>query len=117
MAVNPNWWTVMQATEADGGIGLETIRGGSRNPMPDPYLVAELLWKDEALSILDELGLAKGWRAKRIKLIHQRLADELSFSDLSGRVRSSLKARDGWLGQRRSHEFDMPVKTNSNPML
>ncbi|PBB67598.1 hypothetical protein CK228_17530 [Mesorhizobium sp. WSM4312] len=98
-SIVPNWWRIIQAVEAGNAIALEVVRGGVRNPNPEPYLVAELLWKDEALAVLEEFALAKGWRGKRIKEIHERLAYELPFSVLSDRVRESLKAREGWLGK------------------
>lgn len=92
----PNWWKITVATEKHGAIALETIRLGGRNLAPDPFLIAQLLWKDEALAILEAKGL-KGWRSKRVKFIHQRLASELSLAELSERVRATLKYRDGWL--------------------
>src|SRR5690606_35379272 len=59
----PNWWTIMEADQSgDDKVSLATVRCGSRNPSPDAYLVAALLWKEEALAILDRYGLAKGWK-------------------------------------------------------
>ena len=107
----------MLATEGADGIELETIRGAVRNPSPEPYLIAELLWKDEAISLLEEFGLAKGWRAKRIKAIHWRLADHLPFALLAERVRSALKSRSNWLGQNSSHQLDMTIDAYVHPML
>jgi hypothetical protein len=95
----PNWWGVMSASDTDAGVVLKQIKCGTRTPSPDPYLVADLLWKDEALAVLEFYDLAKGWRSKSAKALHQRLASELSYSELSQNVRKILKRRDGWLGQ------------------
>lgn len=103
----PDWWGVMCAVECDGDLRLDPVRAGCRNPSPEPYVVAELLRKDEALQILDEFGLAKGWRSKRVKAIHQRLASDLPFHILSERVRSVLKSREHWLGQNSGHQIDV----------
>jgi hypothetical protein len=113
----PDWWKITVATDNDGMIGLETIRLGDRNLMPDPLLIAQLLWKDEALAILETKGLAKGWRSKRTKLIHQRLASELPFAELSESVRATLKRRDGWLRQNLSRQLDVSVDADLNPAL
>ncbi|MFD1981907.1 sce7726 family protein [Mesorhizobium newzealandense] len=104
----PNWWGVMSARETPSGVDLTNIKCGTRNPSPDPYLVADLLWKEEAIAILDARGLARGWRGKPAKAVHQRLASELSFSELSAEVRRVLKSRS-WLRQSGSRERQMPV--------
>jgi len=113
----PEWWGIMVATQDFSGTALAPLREGSTNPSPDPYLVAQLLWKDEALWVLESMDMARGWRTKRIKEIHQRLAAELPFSDLSEQVRAALKRRVGWLGNSASGQFDVPVNANLNPML
>lgn len=105
----PNWWGIISAQETAGGVALTHVKCGTRNPSPDPYLIADLLWKEEALAILDARGLAKGWRGKPAKTIHQRLASELSFSDLSHEVRRTLKSRD-WLRQSVSDQRNVTVK-------
>lgn len=96
----PEWWGVVVAVPGESGdVTLDEARKGAVNPAPDPYLVAELLNKPEAVELLEVFDLAKGWRSKRIKDIHLRLAAELPFSELAANVRAILKRRQGWLGQ------------------
>jgi hypothetical protein len=76
-----------------------------------------LLWKDEAISVLDDLGLAKGWRNKRIKQIHQRLAAELPLPVLSARVRAMLRRRIGWLGDKAARQLDVTIDGDLDPVL
>jgi hypothetical protein len=96
----PGWWTIMHATADErGDVSIQTVRGGTQNPEPDAFLVAGLLWKEEALSILDQYGLAKGWRGRPARAIHQRLAAEIPFHEMSEHVRCALKARPNRLGQ------------------
>lgn len=99
LGIIPEWWGVMVATQNGPEVDLSSSRDANINPDPDPYLVAQLLWKDEALTILDKFDLAKGWRSKRIKEIHRRLSAELEFDELTFQVREKLKKREGWLGQ------------------
>ncbi|MER9438359.1 sce7726 family protein [Mesorhizobium sp. M0322] len=112
----PSWWGVMVAEQTDAGVVLDYHKCGSRNPSPDPILIAGLLWKEEALIVLEEHGLAAGWRSKPAKALHQRLAEELSFSDLSDEVRQALKSRVAWLRQPVSNMRDMPVQQQSRPL-
>lgn len=95
----PYWWGVLIATQDHQRIRLELKREAELNPSPEPYLVAQLLWKEEALSVLEVHDLAQGWRSKRVKDIHTRLATELPFEVLADHVRVGLKKRKGWLRQ------------------
>jgi hypothetical protein len=89
----PDWWGCTIATMDGATVKLTDVRSPTINPKPDPYLVAQLLWKEEALALLDEYDLARGWRSKRVKDLHQRLAQELQFPVLAGSVRCMLKRR------------------------
>jgi hypothetical protein len=109
MAVIPPWWGVTAAALIDGRVALTDVRAPMPNPSPDPYLVAQLLWKEEAVGALEAFGLAVGWRSKRVKLIHQRLAAEVPFADLALHVRSALKVRNKWLGQSGPDHLDVSV--------
>ena len=111
----PRWWSVMTATMGPEGARLRLVREGKSNPKPDPYLVAQLLWKEEALAALERLGLAKGWKSKGAAQIQQRLATSVNFAELSDIVRSALKSRAGWLGKPVSHQREMPVHAVDDP--
>jgi hypothetical protein len=73
--------------------------------------VAQLLWKEEALAVLERHQLARGYRGRRIKDIHLHLANSLPSELLGEEVRRSLKSREGWLRQARPNSFDVPVDT------
>ena len=108
-AVVPQWWGLFTATASNVGVVLQQIRPSLLNPSQEPYLVAELLRKDEAVQVLERVGLAQGWRSKRVRLIHERLASELPLSALKDHVRAALKARPDWLGKNGPHQLDVPV--------
>jgi hypothetical protein len=111
----PSWWGLIIAHGEAGKLRLWDARRAKRNPALDPYLVAQLLWKEEALAVLERFDRAKGWRVKPIKLVHQRLATELPLPELARQVRLMLKKRDDWLRQKVPYQFDVPVDTNGNP--
>jgi hypothetical protein len=97
MAIVPDWWGVMLATEGEGKVDLAAIRPPRSNPAIDPFLVAQLLWKEEAIAVLESQGLAKGWKSKRAKLVHQHLAASIPLEELRKHVRLALKSRTEWL--------------------
>ena len=99
VALVPDWWTIISASMPADIVELSIERSGSQNPDQDPILVAELLWKPEALSILDKRDTARGWRGRRAKDIYRQLADVVPLETLKSDVRETLKSRKGWLGQ------------------
>jgi hypothetical protein len=113
----PTWWGLTIATGDVGCIRLRSARKGRRNPSPDPYLVAQLLWRDEAVAVLEKFNLATGFRSKSVRLIHERLAAELPLADLGFEVRSMLKRRQLWLGQAISNEGQMAINPDLDPGL
>jgi len=93
----PDWWEVIVAQSFEDAIELEVERAGGSNPSLDAFLVANLLWKDEALDVLDQYGLAKGWRGRRIAEIHRHLSASLPLDLIRTHVRQVLRSRNGWL--------------------
>jgi hypothetical protein len=115
-AMVPQWWGITVAVEAeDKTVRLREVRAAGRNPSVDPYLLAQLLWKDEAIELLERVGAAKGMRSRRVKEIHQRVAAVLSSDELAGAVRTMLKRRREWLRQLTSHQLDVAVDPDLNP--
>lgn len=113
----PRWWGIMVATRGNDGVTLNSLRESSQNPGPNPEIIAQLLWKDEALAVLERRGLATGWRSKRVKDMHRRLASELEFDDLRREVRDTLKSRPTWLGKVGSHSLNVPTNADLHPFL
>lgn len=95
-AIVPSWWGVVVAKDGEGGVVLKPRRKARPNPAVDAYSLAQLLWRDEALALLTELGLDAGFRAKPRHMLWERLAQHLELDELRGLVRDTLKARRGW---------------------
>ncbi|CAM5769111.1 hypothetical protein LMIY3S_02728 [Labrys miyagiensis] len=98
-AMLPDWWGIISASATPEEVTLDEIRAPGLNPARDPYHVAQLLWKSEAITLLEQFGLARGLRSKPIGLLHERLAAEVPMEILGERVRVALKRRCSWLGQ------------------
>lgn len=93
----PEWWGVVVASQRIGPVALEEVTKPCVNPSPDPYAIAQLLWRPEALAALEARGLDAGVRSKPRRYLWERLAEELPLPELKSVVRRCLKAREGWL--------------------
>jgi hypothetical protein len=89
----PGWWGLIRVIETPDRLALRVMREAVRNPSPDPFAIACLLWRDEAIATLAKFGLDRGVRTKRRRLIWERLADRLPLDDLRSAVRAALKVR------------------------
>jgi len=93
----PEWWGIMVAKiDTNDHIVFQTIRKAERNKAQNILSIARLLWKEEALQILEERNRANGLRNKPRRLIYEKLANTLDTETLKQRVSSQLISRAGW---------------------
>jgi hypothetical protein len=93
----PNWWGIILAEgQLPGEINFKTIRTGTRNSSVSPLAVAKLLWREEALQLLAELGAIDGMRSKPRRKIYSRIVELTDLSQLQDSVRNQLKSRKDW---------------------
>lgn len=105
----PEWWGIVAASWKEDAISLEDYRTASVNPEPDPFLVAQLLWREEAIAALEDRGAAKGWKSKRVATLHRHLAETIPIDELRAVVRTNLKARPDRSGQPVAHMGNVAV--------
>lgn len=93
----PEWWGITFA-EIDEGekVIFSTLRFPQLNPQRDLLAMTKLLWRDEALSLLEELNSADGFRYKPRKVVYTHLARTADPIWLHARVCSQLRARTNW---------------------
>lgn len=89
----PRWWGIWSAVPDENGLQLKKSRKSQRNPNVDPFAVAQLLWRDEALEALTERGLIAGMRSKPREELWRKLASDVPLDELSNVVRECLKRR------------------------
>lgn len=93
----PEWWGVMVArTDEQNQIYFNTIRESQINEQVELKEIASLLWKEEALSVLNSVGIKRGYRSKTHGQICEKLSEELDRVSLSQFVRDSLFNRQDW---------------------
>lgn len=100
MVVIPDWWAVKVYKPGPEGPVFETIRKFQPNVSYDAIALAELLWRDEVVTILQALGVPESELRKPRAYLYSRLADSVDLKELRRLVRVTLKSREGWRGQR-----------------
>lgn len=102
----PDWWGLAVASASGETVEVTRERLPEMNPQLDAAALASLLWRDEALVVLERYGAARGVKSKPREVLYDRLADVLDLGMLRAEVRAALKAREGWRADRRFQQCD-----------
>jgi len=89
----PPWWGVIVARRRLDEPIFSVLRTGRVNPSRSSRAIAELLWRDEALALLEARESAHGVRGKPRSEIWDRLSQTYSLKEISFAVRTRLKER------------------------
>jgi hypothetical protein len=97
MDIVPGWWGIAVAEEVDGGVCFRSVREAVLNANDlEPFAIAQLLWREEALNELRRRDLAQGLSGKARHYVWERLAASLMLDELRRVVRTALRARQSW---------------------
>lgn len=111
----PEWWGIIEVRAAPTcDPHLERVRESKPNPRPSSAAIASLLWRPEALQILERLGLDNGVRSKPMEYLIDRLALTIGPEKLSQYVREALRARGDWRAAARLRRCDGTCPRPSN---
>ncbi len=92
----PDWWGIVEAIPFNNTVSLIETRPSLPNPVVDPDILVQLIWRDEALLALRSLKLHKGYSNKPRETLWSRLIEHLTIDELQHLVRDTLKQRKGW---------------------
>jgi len=96
----PEWWGIVLAKKiSDHQVVFHKIRDDEKNPAQHGLSIARLLWRAEALKILEEKNEATDIRSKPREMIYARLAEVLKddIDTLKDHVRNTLLiSRGDW---------------------
>lgn len=93
----PDWWGIVIAkVNNNGSVVFRRIRRTEINKNQNSVSVAKLLWREEALRILEERGEARGFYSKPRNLIYEKLATVLDQKTLGEKVREAIFFRSDW---------------------
>lgn len=96
-AAVPEWCGILEAVQGPrGGVNFRRCRRAQQNPEVDPFMLAHLLWLDEARAALAENGLTgrdlKGSR----KDLYRLLLEVVSVPELIILIKQSMMRRENW---------------------
>ena len=112
----PRWWGKLAIESAeDGTLSLVEKRPARENPKVNAEILAKLLWRSEALALLESHGLATGHKSKSAPALHRRLAQQLDITSLKSGVRTALKSRSNWLGKVEPDTLNMSINAIPHP--
>jgi hypothetical protein len=90
IGIVPDWWGITIAKiGSDHSVLLNPIREAKDNDRQSSLSIARLLWRNEALRILEEAGKADGLRSKPREVIYEKLSAVLDQKTLERRVREA----------------------------
>lgn len=93
----PGWWGLTEAVPTANSVEFSNIRPALDNPGASAERVAGLLWKDEALALLRELGETRGLSRLRLAEAHALIAERLPMEQVRAAVFARLAARQDWI--------------------
>lgn len=97
----PDWWGVTVVTAGPrGGITFCTEQTNTLNPDIDKLALAELLWRPEAVEILQGRGADPKLLKKPRGVLYKHLAETVELQELRDLIRQRLKERQRWRGHR-----------------
>jgi hypothetical protein len=104
----PEWWGIKLAEmRSRDGVCFTQIRGTQSNPSQEILAISKLLWREEALTLLEEVGGAQGLRRKPRAMVYARLVEVADLALIQDRVRHQLKTRKNWRsGEQRMSDDD-----------
>lgn len=93
----PDWWGILVASDVNReAVSFTYLREPTVNPLIQPLAIAKLLWREEALSLLEELGATNGVSSKPRSHIYARLAEVAGIDFIRNKVCEQLRLRIDW---------------------
>lgn len=91
----PLWWGVLQVIQRGSGVRFKSHRKEKQNPCRDSRTLVELLWLDQAITLLEQRDAARGTRGKPRRMVWDKVCECYTLDEIAENVRESLKARAG----------------------
>jgi hypothetical protein len=89
----PGWWGVLRVAGTGADLRLVSARRARDNPNQVPRALVELLWREEALALLETRQADHGVRSKPRPAVWDRVCEAFDASEIATAVREGLKTR------------------------
>jgi hypothetical protein len=101
----PSWCGLSVVEKVAGELKIKKIRKPKKNDLIDANSLVQLIWKDEALNVLRELGSHKGLSKAIRTTIWSRLVEQVSLPKLKKIIRHTLLSRQYWRDPKHTHKL------------
>lgn len=93
----PEWWGLMLCFETyHNEVKIIQIRAAENNPSPSNKALAQLLWKNEVISLLEKNSVKGGLKSQRREHLYEIAAENFPRNTIRKAVVSSLTNRPDW---------------------
>ena len=92
-ALVPEWWGILRVESRVRGLQFKSIRRSRRNPKVEPRSLVELLWRDDAIELLEQKGAAWGVLSKPRRAVWDKICEQFEAKEIAAAVRDQLRAR------------------------
>jgi hypothetical protein len=91
----PKWWGIWEAKPNQTGVELKELRRNKSNRKVEIESVVKLLWREEIIEALSQLGIEHGGRSTRRELWNL-LCSSAPADDVLRIIRERIRARGDW---------------------
>lgn len=98
----PRWWGVKVADAREPVVSITNLRDAQSNPRVDRFSLAQLLWRDEVIVILREIGAKSATLRGPRRAMWQAVAEAMSTEELTKLVCMQIRRRGDWRVHQRS---------------
>ena len=102
-------WGIYVVSNIQGVIDIRKIKKPHTNPSVNIFSLCHILWKDEAISILETKGIRKGISNKNRKQLYEIICENIKPKEIKKHVRNKIKSR---IRIKRTHKDNCLVTTS-----
>lgn len=93
----PEWCGLILAEGGPrGGIRFSIVRNAVANPEVDPVMLAHLLWRDEVIDLLSQIGYAPRELRRPRKHLYEMLCEAMTLREITASIRTFMTERQAW---------------------
>jgi len=97
MSHAPEWCGVIVADLGPrGGITFHVLRNPITNPDIDPVMMAHLLWRDEVVELLGQVGYAPKDLRRPRRQLYEILCEVMTIREITASIRAFMVLRQTW---------------------
>lgn len=93
----PEWCGLIVAEQGPrGGISFRMVRSAVTNPEVDPIMMAHLLWRDEVIDLLRQIGYTPRELRRPKKYLYEMLCETMTPREITTSIRTFMPQRKAW---------------------